>query len=168
MSKLTWPELPNESNVMIYRESRREEETRLCKMVMATLEKELRNWDAKDFLERSTLRKNFTRYTDMQIEEMIGRLKKLEDAIQKQSSTSEFVETLRKLTTYQHTCYLYSETELLVSMMVEDLNRMLQECFSTNYSEQKQTSAGFSEETDSLHERSVIRKRERANIPHYI
>jgi len=59
----------------------------------------------------------------------------------------------------------YSETELLVSMMVEDLNRMLQECFSTNYSEQKQTSAGFSEETDSLHERSVIRNE---NAPTYL
>lgn len=114
MSKSTWPDFPNESDKTFHRESRREEEARLCKMVMATLEKELASWEMKDFLERPTMRKNFTTYTDMPIEEMIARLKKLEDAIQKQSSTSEFVEPLRKLAAYQHTCYLYSETMLLV------------------------------------------------------
>jgi len=168
MSRLTWPDLPNESNMMIYRESRREEEARLCKMVMATLEKEFADWETKDFIVRSTLRKNFIRYTDMPIEEMIGRLKKLEDAIQKQSSTSEFVETLRKLATYQHTCYLYSETELLVNMMVEDLNKMLQECFSTSYSEQKQTLQGSSEDSSSVQEKAETVKRERSNLPRYI
>ena len=158
MSKQTWPDLPNESDTTVTGESRQEEEARLCKMVMTTLEKELENWETKDFIERSTLKKNFSRYTDMTIEEMIGRLNKLEDAIQKQSSTSEFVEPLRKLAAYQHTCFLYTETELLTSMMVEDLNKKLQDCFTTSYVEQGQDS-------NDIEKSEIIR---RPNLPRYI
>ena len=160
MSEQKWPDLPNEYNVTTSIESRQEEEARLCKMVMTTLEKELKNWDAKDFLERSTLRKNFSGYTDMPIEEMIARLKKLEDAIQRQASTSEFVEPLRKLAAYQRTCYLYTETELLVNMMVDDLNRMIQECFTTSFSDQRHDSNRI--------EKTEATRRERPNIPRYI
>ena len=158
MSKQTWPDLPNESHTTVTGESRQEEEARLCKMVITTLEKELENWETKDFIERSTLKKNFSSHTDTSIEEMIGRLNKLEDAIQKQSSTSEFVEPLRKLAAYQHTCYLYTETELLISMMVEDLNKKLQECFTTSYIEQGQDS-------NDIEKSEIIR---RPNLPRYI
>ena len=157
MSVRTWPDLPNESNTLPGTESRQEEEARLCRMIMATLERELETWESKDFLERTTLKKDFSKYTDMTLEEMITKSRKLEEAIRRQSSTSEFVEPLRKLAAYQRTFYLYTETGLLINMMVEDLNKKLQECFTISYDEKEEDK-----------EYSEVVRPHRPNISRYI
>lgn len=53
-------------------------------------------------------------------------------------------------------------------MMVDDLNKKLQECFSTSYSEPKQTLSDSIGDSSSLQEKSEIIKRERPNLPRYI
>ena len=72
------------------------------------------------------------------------------------------VETLRKLAAYQRMSNLHSETELLVNMIADDLNRMTEECFDKSFSEQRQD--GSSEGSSSLQEKSEIIIRERPNL----
>ena len=87
-------------------------------------------------MERSMMRKDFAKYTDMSIDDMVSTLKKLEVSLQKRAPIMEFLEPLRKLAAYQRKVQSDSkqatighrrltDAEMLVNMIVNEAQRML-------------------------------------------
>jgi hypothetical protein len=77
------------------------EKIRLRQSVRTSLEEQYENWKKSSFLERPMMRKEFTTYTGITVEEMVSTLMKLEDSLQGQEPVAGFVEPLRKLAAYR-------------------------------------------------------------------
>jgi hypothetical protein len=108
----------------------------LCRSVRTALEEQYENWKTSSFMERSMMRKDFAKYTDMSIDDMVSTLKKLEVSLQKRAPIMEFLEPLRKLAAYQRKVQSDSkqatighrrltDAEMLVNMIVNEAQRML-------------------------------------------
>ena len=77
-----------------------DEKIRLCRTVLSTLERQYSEWKKSSFLDRPMMPREFTKLTEMSIEDMISTLTKLEDTLQKQEQVTGFIEPLRKLGGY--------------------------------------------------------------------
>jgi hypothetical protein len=156
-----------------------QENVRLCRSVRRTLEDQYENWKKSSFLEKSMMRKDFARYTDMSIEDMVSTLKKLEYSLLNQAPIMEFLEPLRKLAAYQRkaqndskqTAQLatkghsrLTEAELLVNVIVNDTQRMLLDRITARDHEYGQTRTDIDDDTSSFpvleyYEKSVKERR---------
>jgi hypothetical protein len=103
--------------------------------VRMTLEEQYENWKKCSFLEKPMMRKDFAKYTEMSVEDMVSTLTKLEDSLQNEEQITGFIEPLRKLGTYWRRAAgdvkaasdhnHLNGAELLVNMIVSDAQKML-------------------------------------------
>jgi hypothetical protein len=119
-----------------------DEKLRLCRSLLSTLEQQYNDWKKSSFLNKPMMRQEFTKLTEMSIEDMIGTLEKLEESLRNQAPVTEFVEPLRKLASFyrrqasgnvngplssssniSHT--RPSDPEILASMIVNDAQKAL-------------------------------------------
>jgi hypothetical protein len=118
-----------------YDQAARQERLESCKKVRLTLEEQYENWKKTSFLEKSMMRKDFAKYTEMSVEDMVNTLTKLEDSLQNQEQITGFIEPLRKLGTYWRKAGSDlnlgsgngrpNGAELLANSIVSDAQRML-------------------------------------------
>ena len=134
---------------------------RLCRSVRTSLEEQYENWKTSSFMERSMMRKDFVKYTDMSIDDMVSTLKKLEVSLQNHAPIMEFLEPLRKLATYQRKVQNDSkqatighrrltEAEMLVNMIVNEAQRMLLDRITTRDHEYGQGRTVADEDTSGF------------------
>ena len=101
-----------------------------------TLEEQYENWKKISFLEKPMMRKEFARYTEMSVEDMVCTLAKLEDSLQSQEEQiTGFIEPLRKLAIYWRKAGSdlnvgsdhdrQNGAELLANMIVSDAQKIL-------------------------------------------
>ena len=117
-----------------------DEKLRLCHSVLSTLEQQYSDWKRGSFLNKPMMRQEFTRLTEMSIEDMIGTLAKLEESLKNQAPVTGFVEPLRKLASFYRrsinvngplssstnvTHSRLSDPEQLASMIVNDAQKTL-------------------------------------------
>ena len=117
-----------------------DEKLRLCRSVLSTLEQQYSDWKRGSFLNKPMMRQEFTRLTEMSIEDMIGTLAKLEESLKNQAPVTGFVEPLRKLASFYRrssnvngplssstnvTHSRLSDPEQLASMIVNDAQKTL-------------------------------------------
>jgi len=117
-----------------------DEKLRLCRSVLSTLEQQYSDWKRGSFLNKPMMRQEFTRLTEMSIEDMIGTLAKLEESLKNQAPVTGFVEPLRKLASFYRrssnvngplssstnvTHSRLSDPEILASMIVNDAQKTL-------------------------------------------
>ena len=141
------------------------ENVRLCRSVRKTLEEQYEDWKKSSFLEKSMMRKDFARYTDMSIDDMVSTLKNLEDSLLNRRPVMEFLEPLRKLAAYQkktqdqskHGAQLVgnghsrlTEAELLVNVIVNDAQRMLLDTITARDTEYGQMRTDVDDNTSSF------------------
>jgi len=111
------------------------------------------------------MRKDFARYTDMSIDDMVSTLKNLEDSLLNRRPVMEFLEPLRKLAAYQkktqdqskHGAQLVgnghsrlTEAELLVNVIVNDAQRMLLDTITARDTEYGQMRTDVDDNTSSF------------------
>jgi hypothetical protein len=124
------------SNVGEHDQTARLEELESCMRVRMTLEEQYENWKKTSFLEKPMMRKEFEKYTEMSVEDMVCTLTKLEDSLQNQEEQiTGFIEPLRRLGTYWRKAgsdlnvgsghNRLNGAELLANMIVIDAQRML-------------------------------------------
>ena len=117
-----------------------DEKLRLCHSVLSTLEQQYSDWKRGSFLNKPMMRQEFTRLTEMSIEDMIGILAKLEESLRNQAPVTGFVEPLRKLASFYRrssnvngplssstnvTHSRLSDPVILASMIVNDAQKTL-------------------------------------------
>jgi hypothetical protein len=113
----------------------RQEKLESCMRVRMTLEEQYENWKKCSFLEKPMMRKDFAKYTEMSVEDMVSTLAKLEDSLQNEAQITGFIEPLRKLGAYWrraggdvHAASDHNHlngAELLANMIVSDAQKML-------------------------------------------
>jgi hypothetical protein len=111
------------------------------------------------------MRKDFARYTDMSIDDMVSTLKKLEDSLLNRRPIMEFLEPLRKLAAYQRKAQDNSkqgaqlvgnghsrltEAELLVNVIVNDAQRMLLDTITARDTEYGQMRTDVDDNTSNF------------------
>jgi hypothetical protein len=118
-----------------YDQTARQEELESCMRVRMTLEEQYENWKKCSFLEKPMMRKDFAKYTEMSVEDMVSTLTKLEDSLQSQEQITGFIEPLRKLGSYWRRAGgdvnvgrgygRLNGAESLANMIVSDAQKML-------------------------------------------
>jgi hypothetical protein len=135
-------------------EQSEDEKVRLCHILLSTFKQQYSDWKRISFLDRPMMRQEFTKLTEMSIEDMIDTLTKLEESLTNQAPVTEFVEPLRKLARFYRSSSNGDKTpsssfsisrsrpsdpEILASMIADDAEKTLLDRLNRNLSTQSRS-----------------------------